>query len=63
MKPVPVIRFGFLQLLVLPGVPLLQLYFGFVLPFGLLLQRVLIWRGGKMRLEISDEEAKRPMGM
>lgn len=45
MKTVPVIGFGFLQLLVLPGMPFLQLHLGFLLPLRLLLARVIIWRG------------------
>lgn len=41
-KPLPVVGFGFLQLLILPGVPLFQLHLGLLLPLCLLLARVAV---------------------
>lgn len=43
-KPVPVIGFGLLQLLVLPGMPLFKLHLGLLLPLRFLLARILICR-------------------
>lgn len=45
----PVVALGFLQLLVLPGVPLLQLHLGLLLPLGLLRARVAVCGGTPAR--------------
>lgn len=59
-KPVPVIGFGLLQLLVLPGMPLFQLHLGLLLPLRFLLTRILICGDSRERCvqELDRETAE-----